>query len=164
MADRMAVAMAEGRLEEFLQQELSDSEHAKALAAMMLGMTGMMPPGTPSPAASENKGKVSAEGKDAAQESRTSTQPPEDLTNAAHAGDVKSLVELLRREHERLNPDAESLAPEESGAGSAGQPAIGRDTIDQLLKIASDNNLTVDWLIMRAVSLYVQDYLKTGRL
>jgi hypothetical protein len=44
MANEMAQAMAEGRLEEYLQNELPDSEYARKLTEMMMGMTGMMPP------------------------------------------------------------------------------------------------------------------------
>src|SRR5512134_3924390 len=41
LADRMAEAAAQGKLGEFLGAELPDSEHARALASMMMGMTGM---------------------------------------------------------------------------------------------------------------------------
>jgi len=44
MADRLAAAMAEGTLDEFMKQELPDNEHARTLAMMMMGMSGMMPP------------------------------------------------------------------------------------------------------------------------
>ncbi len=43
LADRMAAAAAEGKLEEFLKQEMPDNEYARNLANMMMGMTGMMP-------------------------------------------------------------------------------------------------------------------------
>jgi hypothetical protein len=45
LADRMAAAMAEGKLDEFLKQEMPDNEYARNLATMMMGMTGMMPAG-----------------------------------------------------------------------------------------------------------------------
>jgi hypothetical protein len=51
LADRLAAAMAEGKLEEFLKQEMPDNEYARSLATMMMGMTGMMPPAD-APAAS----------------------------------------------------------------------------------------------------------------
>ena len=44
-ADRMAAAMAEGKIEEFLKKEMPDNEHARKLANMMMGMSGMMPAG-----------------------------------------------------------------------------------------------------------------------
>ena len=46
MADRMAAAMAEGKLEEFMKEEMPDNDYARALASMMMGMTGMMPGGS----------------------------------------------------------------------------------------------------------------------
>jgi len=33
-----------------------------------------------------------------------------------------------------------------------------------LLQIAEDNSVSVDWLILRAIKVYVQEYQKTGRL
>src|SRR6266540_6002203 len=55
IADRMAAAMAEGKLDEFIKQELPDNEYARNLVSMMMGMTGMLPMGggpasSPSPA------------------------------------------------------------------------------------------------------------------
>ena len=38
----MAQAAAEGKLDEFLKQEMPDNEYARNLASMMMGMTGMM--------------------------------------------------------------------------------------------------------------------------
>ena len=38
----MAAAAAEGKLEDFLKQEMPDNEYARNLANMMMGMTGMM--------------------------------------------------------------------------------------------------------------------------
>ncbi len=43
MADRMAMAAAEGRLNEYLEQEIPEGEYAKKLATMMMGMTGILP-------------------------------------------------------------------------------------------------------------------------
>ena len=43
ISDRMALAAAEGRLEEFLQHEIPEGDHARSLAMMMMGMSGMMP-------------------------------------------------------------------------------------------------------------------------
>ena len=54
ISDRMALAAAEGRLEEFLQHEIPEGDHARNLAMMMMGMSGMMPtemPAGPAPAA-----------------------------------------------------------------------------------------------------------------
>ncbi len=45
LADRLAAAMAEGKIEEFLKQEMPDNEYARNLTSMMMGMTGMLPIG-----------------------------------------------------------------------------------------------------------------------
>jgi hypothetical protein len=58
-------------------------------------------------------------------------------------------------------PGAET-SPEEEVA--APHPAIDKDVIDALIQIASDNSVTLDWIILRAIKLYVQEYQKTGRL
>ena len=39
-------------------------------------------------------------------------------------------------------------------------PAI----INELIRISADNDVTVDWLMLRAVKLFVEEYRKTGRL
>ncbi len=44
------------------------------------------------------------------------------------------------------------------------QPMIDKELIDALIKIAGENSVTLDWMILRAIRLYVQDYEKTGRL
>jgi hypothetical protein len=36
--------------------------------------------------------------------------------------------------------------------------------IDALIQIARDNSVTVDWLILRAIKVYVHEYQKTGKL
>ncbi|MCC6347898.1 MAG: hypothetical protein IT388_11980, partial [Nitrospirales bacterium] len=52
LSDRLAMAMAEGKLDEYMQKEMPDNEYARSLTMMMMGMTGnmtgmagMMPPG-----------------------------------------------------------------------------------------------------------------------
>jgi hypothetical protein len=163
LADRMAAAAAEGKLEEFLKREMPDNEYARNLAAMMMGMTGMMPveggqPAPPSP--------VKAEQPLSSESGTTEQQPspddvPEDVRKATQGGDVKKLMDLLRREHQKRMPGAET-SPEEEVA--APHPAIDKDVIDALIQIASDNSVTLDWIILRAIKLYVQEYQKTGRL
>jgi hypothetical protein len=102
---------------------------------------------------------------------------------AIQQGDVTNLMGILRAEHAKRNglaaasdeapraPAAASAArppvpsPEPSAAASVAGPA-GIDTaiIDELLRISTDNDVTVDWLMLRAVKLYVEEYRKTGRL
>jgi hypothetical protein len=166
--DRMAVASAEGRLQELLDTELGGNEHAKALAAMVMGMSGFASPGgfPPPPGAEPAAATGSAGG----------VPPPADVARAAHTGDVSALVDLLRREHGQRNPEASpgGLAPPApegaaataaSAAGPAPAPALAeREVLEELLAIAAENGVGVDWLTLRALKLYVADHRRTGRL
>ncbi|MGD1075310.1 MAG: hypothetical protein ABR903_04435 [Thermodesulfovibrionales bacterium] len=170
MADYMAAAMAEGTLDEFLRQEMPDNEHARKLAMMMMGMTGMLPPeGIPS---AEAKGAEGAEGQpqmpsagDPLQETTPAVGPPDDVFKAVHEGDVTGLMGLLEREYNTRQPGADASA---TGATerhpSSDQSMIEKEIIDQVIHIASENSLSLDWIITRALRLYVQEYQKTGRL
>jgi hypothetical protein len=171
MADQLVMAMAEGKLDEFIKKEMPDNEYSKALTMMMMGMTGMtgmMPPGGFAPPAEEKK---PATGPDEATppESASAAQPPEDVLKAVHSADVKGLTGLLQREYIKMNPGAEpadTAAPARSGEKPApGTPqGMEKALVDQLVSISEENGVTVDWLIMRAMKLYVQEYGKTGRL
>lgn len=164
LADQMALAMSEGKLKEFLQENLPDSEYALKLAEMMMAMTGMSPQeglsGKPV------QGKKDTQEKQAAQSHAGG--PPDDVVLAARAGDVKSLSELLARERAKRTG-----APPEPGevqgeakpdAGPSGKPAIEKEVIEQLMKIASDNGLSLDWVLFRALKRYVEEYRNTGNL
>ncbi len=159
LADRMAAAAAEGKLEEFLEKEMPENEYARNLAKMMMGMTGMMPAGgveTKQPSAQEHG---------SAEPAASSHEIPEDVQRAVQGGDVKELMDMLRREHQKRMPGAEAGPLEETPAAHpADQPAIEKDIIDALIQIASDNNVTPDWIILRAVKRYVEEYRKTGKL
>jgi len=163
LADRMAEAAALGKLDEYLERELPDSEQARALAKMMMGMTGMMPGGA-SPVPQGERAVDRPEGSEAA------SAPPEDVIRAVKGGDVKGLMDMLRREHQKRSPGAGDVtAPAEAEAQAAQpagqpQPAIDRELIDVLIRIASDNSVTLDWIILRAVKVYVEEYRKTGKL
>ena len=159
MADRLAAAMAEGRLDEFMKQELPDNEQARTLAMMMMGMSGMMPPqGLPSVQKNEPQGESV----------NPPSKPPDEVVKAAKEGDVKGLMEILQREHKKRSADTratEESVPSENIEETS--PAIGKvekETLDQLMNIASRNNLSMDWIILRALRLYVEEYHKTGRL
>jgi hypothetical protein len=169
LADRMAAAMAEGKLDEFIKQEMPDNDYARNLASMMMGMTGMMPMGgTPiAPPLAEQQPQSSAsvptEHKLPAAEAPAEVL--EDVRKAIEGGDVKSLMELLRQEHCKRTPGSDPGTTEEAVAvQSPAQPAIDKDQVDALLQIAQDNSVSVDWLILRAIKVYVQEYQKTGRL
>jgi hypothetical protein len=167
IADRMAAAMAEGKLEEFMKQEMPDNEYAKNLATMMMGMTGMMPmadqAAAPPPPVQEQR-SVSSEQQT---EEMSSPEVPEDVRKAIESGDVKGLKEILRREHLKRTPGAE-LGTSEGAAPlqpqATGMPTIDKELIDALVEIAKDNSVTMDWMILRAIKLYVREYRKTGRL
>ncbi len=168
-ADRMAQAMAEGKLDEFLKEEMPDNEYARNLANMMMGMTGMMPgPGMampPSPAAEQSPPSPQQ------QETPPAGDVPDDVRQAIMSGDVHNLMEQLRREHVKRNPGAEQSVPStasspepEASTPSQGMPAIDKELIDALVRIAQDNSVTLDWIILRAIKVYVQEYQKTGKL
>lgn len=166
IADRMAAAMAQGKLDEFMKDEMPDNDYARTLAAIMMGMTGMAPPGgMPSAGGKIEEGHSGkGEGVKPSEEVR-SGQPSEDVINAARAGDVKGLMEILAREHKKRMPESGSdLAEEKEIQDSPGLSDIERKTLDQILRIASENNVSVDWIVLRALKLYIQEYQKTGRL
>jgi hypothetical protein len=167
LADRMAAAMAEGKLEDFLKQEMPDNEYARNLATMMMGMTGMMPPGG-APASlhsPENREQPLSSENAASAETLSAEEIPEDVRNAIRGGDVKGLMDLLRREHQKRMPGSETKRAEEAAASQpADQPAIDKDLVDALVQIAKDNGVTLDWIILRAIKVYVEEYRKTGKL
>ncbi len=162
MADRLAAAQAQGRLEEFLARELPDSPRARDLAAMMLGMTGMAPGAAP--AAPPPPGPTSpAPGEAAAGE-----VPPE-VVAAVGSGDVAGLMDALRREHARRRGEAGEAAetvppPPAPGPEGPPLPAFDRETVEAMLRIAAENGVTPDWVVHRAIKLYVEEHRKTGRL
>ncbi len=167
MADQMAMAMAEGKLDEFLQSNIPDNEYARKLADMMMSMTGMMPAGgfSGGPAA-KKEGPAEKHGTAKPQKPASNVQPPDDVVTAAEAGDVKSLMDILKREHKKRQgiEDAEAEETKQESASAGGQAVIEKEIIEQLIKIASDNNLTLDWIFFRAVKRYVQEYKRTGDL
>lgn len=172
MADRMAMAMAEGKLDEFMKENLPDNEQARQLAMMMMSMTGMgsmmLPMGFPAPgqesAAEARVDDQPGQGQETGQE----TPVPEDVMKAVHAGDMHQLMELLRREHQKRTGSEIPPPPPASPAGDTGfntAPAgIEKEVLDQLLEIASANSVSLDWLILRAMKVYIEEYRKTGRL
>ena len=166
MADQMAMAMSQGKLDEFLQKELPDNEHARKLAEMMMGMSGMMPSGgfsgNPVPKTEEFTKAPEEHG-----ERSSEARPPEDIVNAVQAGDLQGLMGLLAKEHAKRTGSSITDTPHEgknSIAPSSAGPAVDKEVIDLLMKIASDNDLSLDWLFFRALKRYVEEYKKTGNL
>ena len=179
ISDRMALAAAEGRLEEFLQHEIPEGDHARNLAMMMMGMSGMMPVEMPAGLPQASSAHSPAPPASDAQTNVSPEVPPEVLA-AIEQGDVANLMGILRAEHAKRNgleaaeggsppsPAAPSaaLSSAPSAAPPAGAGPAGIDTaiINELIRISADNDVTVDWLMLRAVKLYVEEYRKTGRL
>ena len=107
MADRMAMAAAEGKLDEYLEQEIPEGEYAKKLAMMMMGMTGILPQEAGLHEDEHTKSSLSEAAETGqAQEGEAAPAVPEDVVNAVQAGDVEKLKELLAREKQRRTPDS----------------------------------------------------------
>jgi hypothetical protein len=169
MADRMAGAMAEGKLDEFIKQEMPDNEYARSLANMMMGMTGMLPTGetsnAPPPVEQQPQKSGNAPAGQVLPTAEVPTEVLEDVRKAIESGDVKGLMKLLQHEHSKRTPGSNPGTTEQVIATPPpGQPAIDKDQVDALLQIAKDNSVSVDWLILRAIKVYVQEYQKTGKL
>jgi hypothetical protein len=160
MADRIATAAAEGKLEEFVKSEIPDSEHARKLVSMMMGMTGFAPVEMPKSVGDERP----SEGPEPADAS--SAMPPEDVLNAVRGGDVQGLIGLLKRERGKRSPESEGVEdPQGAGEGqTVGKASLEKEAVDVLISIASENDVSPDWIIMRALRLYIREYQKTGRL
>jgi hypothetical protein len=166
MADRMAMAMAEGKLDDFLEREMPDSEHAKKLAEMMMGMSGMMPAGhmpekpAPIKKASPDKNKAPTP-----EDLPSAAEPPEGVVDAVKGADVKGLMDLLKKEHtKRQGGKAEPVKKKKDAAPAKNQVSIEKEVIEQLIKISADNSLGLDWIVFRALKRYVEEYRKTGNL
>jgi len=90
---------------------------------------------------------------------------PEEVRAAIQSGDIQGLMGLLRKEHQKRAPDAmqEQAVPEQAPIAQ-GMPTIDKELIDELIAIAKDNSVTLDWIILRAIRIYVQEYQKSGKL
>ncbi len=168
-ADRMAAAMAEGKLDEFLKQEMPDNEYARNLATMMLGITGMMP-GTGvlqgAHPASGSQQPPSPEG-EMPEKGVSAGDAPEDIQSAIQDGNVQGVMDILRREYQKRNPGANEEVPKTATMESANpqdMPIFDKETIDALMSIAKENDVTLDWIILRAIKVFVREYAKSGRL
>jgi hypothetical protein len=167
-ADRMAQAMAEGKLDEFLQKEMPDNEAARKMAVMMMGMTGMMPMGGPAMAPPVPSSEQLSPEMNAAEQISSPGEVPEDVRKAIESGDVQGLKDLLRREYLKRTPGATFGTTEEAAAPpppqASGMPTINKELIDAMIQIAKDNSVTMDWMILRAIKVYVDESRKTGKL
>lgn len=154
IADRMAEAAARGGLEEFLDRELPDSEHARALARMMMGLTGMMP---------QHAGTATAPSSGSS--SGQPDQLPEAIRRAVQSSDVQGLIELLREEQQRRTGEggASSGEAEHAQPGQELAPEE-QETLATLAEIAKTNQTSLEWVVLRALKLYIREYQKTGRM
>jgi len=168
MADEMAKAAAEGNLEKFLESELPDSKYARDLAKMMMGMTGMYTPDSSSVQSENTAENISGKESPASDDQGSIPgTPPEDVLQATRTGDVKGLMELLAREHKKRTVGSGEIPAQDktpSSTSSSENPSIEKDIIDQLIKIASDNDISAEWLFFRALKRYVEEYKRTGNL
>jgi len=74
-------------------------------------------------------------------------------------------MELLRREHlKRTGSDIPSPPPVEEVGFNTVPAGIEKEVLDQMLEIAAANSVSLDWLILRAMKVYVEEYRKTGKL
>jgi hypothetical protein len=166
MADQMAMAAATGNLDEFMQQNIPDNEHARKLAMMMMGMTGMMPPGGFSDAGPEAmQPPIATARPEQAGESSSEIEVPEDVRQAIMSGNMEELKGLLIREHQRRTGSTiQEVSPTQEAGFNTAPSGIEKEVLDELIRIASANSVTLDWLIMRALKVFIQEYQKTGRL
>ena len=165
IADQMAMAAACGNLNEFMQKNLPDNEHARKLAMMMMGMTGMMPPGSFSgPDPETDQGQPLHPGTEQNEETADADSVPEDVKKAVMSGNMEELKNLLMREHGKRTGSAVETPSGIDAASSSPATGIEKEILDQLIEIASHNSVTIDWLIMRALKVYIDEYRKTGRL
>ncbi len=165
MADQMAMAMSEGKLDEFMERELPDSEHARKLAEMMMGMSGMMPAAGMSEGSTQRKESPPEKtGQKKDEHKPDPEQPPEAVFDAVKSADVKGLMDILKKEHCKRQGISEDEAEEAMRKTSPDQAVIEKEILEDMIRIASDNNLSLDWIFFRALKRYVQEYQKTGNL
>ena len=167
--DKLQEAMAEGRMEEFMKENMPEGQHARKLVEIMMGMSG----GGPFTGKMEGA-EGNAPNKTGANSSEAGKPPmkvPKDVLQAAMEGNVGTLADLLKREHGEPGPQRgkkkteggtihkEGPLPEEKNVS-----LLEKEIMDSLLEIAVDNNLDMDWLIYRALKLYIKKYRETGQL
>lgn len=159
LADKMAEAAATGDLSGFLDRELPDSEHARALANMMMGMTGMLPQGEVQPPVSPQE-DAPAPSENAAQDA------PAGVREAVQAGDVKGLIEMLRQEHRKRSGSTEeqNAEPPSPTVPVPEEELQERVVLDRLIALSREHSVSPDWIVQRALKLYFEEYKRTGRL
>jgi len=170
IADRMMMAMAQGKGKDFMKDNMPDSDAAKKLAELMMGMTGMMPPEGQTDKTSDSK-KPPEEKTGTAEKPDGPPAPPEEVYAAAEAGDVQSLMGILKQEYRRrhgIEPGSTGMEDgkdsQEDAIESKKAASIEKEVLEDLFRIASENDLSLDWLFFRALKKYVSEYKSTGNL
>ncbi|MDA8085828.1 MAG: hypothetical protein M0Z75_03935 [Nitrospiraceae bacterium] len=159
-----AMAGGEKTLEEFMKKNIPEGEYARRLTGMAMGMSGIqIPAEKKGPSRKRKKGVSEAPpqaeppGPEAAQ-----VKMPEDILRAAREGDVRMLSSLLAREREKSSGVSKETALPEEAEGK--QSLMEKEIMDSLYEIAVDNGLQMDWIIQRALRLYIRKYHETGQL
>ncbi len=182
LADQMGMAMVSGKLDEFIDKEIGDNVNARKLTSMMMGFSGMSTDGLSVEGLSAGSAPMPPEAQEAGEAKAASTPPPEDIMKAAMSGDSKGLADMLKKEHLRRQ-GADPEGPEDTPGKAQHEPGeiegltqgdetpeesreavMEKQVLVKLMKIASDNNVSIDWVINRALKLYVRDYEGTGRI
>ncbi len=165
MFDRMAEALADGTMNEFIKQELPDSVYGRKLTELMMGLMGMMPIHDLNDGSKDQKSMSATNGAEGGESEPQAHEPPEDIQRAVQSGDVKLLMELLHREHKKRMPDSTSeLSFDKNDHRSQKHLADNRNLLDHMISIAAEHNVSQEWLLMRAMRLYIDAYNRTGRL
>jgi len=192
IADKMSIAMAKGEMDSFIKEEFDGNANAAKLASMMMGMTGMapgfMPPEgkAPTPDAEQKPEAAGLKAEQTPPEDGISgITPPEDIMKAVMSGDVKELTGLLKKAagHQETGHlkesgrndlpgqqthHAQEQSQQEPPGQSQGQgmdiPFMEKELLVKLIKMAETGQVSVDWLIQRALKLYIRDYENTGRM
>ncbi|MDA8089094.1 MAG: hypothetical protein M0Z61_02545 [Nitrospiraceae bacterium] len=166
--DKLQQAMAEGRAEEFMKENLPEGEYARKLTDIMMGMSGVSFDVNQN-ITSGGPDKLEAKDKEA---DRPLAKVPKDVLQAAMEGNIGSLTDLLKREHEKSAPHPGKgkgksgglQAEEMKGLEEKNGSLLERDIMESLYEISVDNNLSIDWLLYRALKLYIKKYRETGQL
>ena len=173
IADKMGMAMVTGDLDKFMKEEFEGSENAHKLASMMMGMSGMAPGGITPQGATTIPEEEQVTSGEASSGEPPSAPPSEEIMKAAMSGDSKGLSEMLKKEHLRRQgagadvseeKPAEMQDPAAEPSQASPEAAMEKEVLVKLMKIASENNVSIDWVINRALKLYVRDFEATGRV
>lgn len=148
LSEEMEIAAAQGKLDQFLEERIPDNEYAKALARMAAGMSGFYSPDSPSAEEEQNANAIP---------DKEIPDVPEAIMEAAGSGDLETMMTALAAEHERRTGQKIEVS-------TVSASSMETQVLDSIIKIASENNLSIDWLVTRALKLYVEEHRKTGKL